>query len=157
MCDSKPTQNELYFFIQTLQRNGYSAGSIYQHFTTDHGEVISLRRTQEIVKDFKDGVRRDHFRVPGSGRPVSSSSDQNVNCVKELIEEDSHHHHYHRWKMGLFPRFSTKRKFTLWGRLNGWQTEDSQKEDYRQEVHVDNGCELLRWLLLRSFSRWWNS
>ena len=86
MCDSKPTQNELYFFIQTLQGNGYSAASIHQHLTTAHGEVISLRRTQDIVKDLKDGILRDHFRVPDSGRPVSSS-DENFNRVKTFTSK----------------------------------------------------------------------
>lgn len=88
--NSKPTQSELYFCILTFQRNGYSAASIHQHLTTAHGDIISLRRTQEIVKDFKDGVRQNHYRLHGSGRPVSSSSDENVEAIKELIEENTH-------------------------------------------------------------------
>lgn len=88
--NSTPTQSELYFCILTFQRNGYSAVSIHQHLTTAHGDIISLRRTQEIVKEFKDGVRQNHYRFHGSGRPVSSSSDENVAAIKELIEEDTH-------------------------------------------------------------------
>lgn len=88
--NAKPTQSELYFCILTFQRNGYSAASIHQHLTTAHGDIISLRRTQEIVKNFKDGVRQNHHRVYGSGRPVSSSSDENVEAVKELVEENTH-------------------------------------------------------------------
>lgn len=82
-------KSEVMFFIRTLFLNEYSAFEIHELLVNAHGDdVLSLRRIQTIVKEFRDGVRETHVRSPGSGRPKTSTSDANVERVRQLIEND---------------------------------------------------------------------
>lgn len=80
---------EINFFIKTMVLNDYSGKEIYDLLVHAHGEIISLRRTQEISKEYREGRRLSTSRLPGSGRPVTSSTDANVENVKSLIEKNN--------------------------------------------------------------------
>ena len=75
------------FLIAVLGKNGLTAVKIHEMLTNACGDVLSLRRVQEINKEYKIGKRVDCQRKEGSGRPSSSASDENVSRVKELVEE----------------------------------------------------------------------
>ena len=49
---------------------------------------MKLRRIQGIVKEFSDG-HETVTRKEGSGRPRSSCCDDNVQEVREIIEDDN--------------------------------------------------------------------
>ena len=83
-------QNELYFLILTLQKNNMKATEIHRIITNAHGNIISLRRIQDIATEFKSGERRRTSRAEGSGRPSSSSTDENANIIAEIVEADPH-------------------------------------------------------------------
>ena len=84
-------QCDVYFFIRTLSQNGYSATKIHQLLANVWGEknIMKVRRIQAIVREFVEG-RETVTRKEGSGRPRSSCCDENIEEVKELIEDDNH-------------------------------------------------------------------
>ena len=51
------SQSKVYFFIQTFNQIYYSSSAIHRLLTESCGEenVISLRRTQQIVQEFNAG------------------------------------------------------------------------------------------------------
>lgn len=78
------------FFIGVLTKNDIPASQIYSYLTKACGDdVKSLRRVQEIAKEFRDDVRDDFKRKQGSGRPSTTSNDENVEDIRKAIEEDS--------------------------------------------------------------------
>ena len=50
--------------------------------------MVTLRRVQQIAKEFKEGNRDSFDRAEGSGRPSTSTSDENVERVRLIIEND---------------------------------------------------------------------
>lgn len=85
------TQSELYFFIKMMVFNDHKAPDILFYLVNVYGlDFISLRRVQDIVREFKTGERISHKRKEGSGRRLSSSSEENIQRVRTLIEEDNH-------------------------------------------------------------------
>ena len=85
------TQDRLYFFIDTLQENGFSCAEIHRLLVQRWGEdnVVSIRRIQQIAKQFQKENRVDHERKQGSGRPRTSKSEEHVETVRELIDENN--------------------------------------------------------------------
>ena len=53
---AKPSQREL-FFADTLSKNDFKAVTGHAIILTAHGDIISLRRVQEVMKDFRSGKR----------------------------------------------------------------------------------------------------
>ena len=53
------------------------------------GKVKSLRRIQDIAKDFKTKERVSATRKEGSGRPQSLTNNENTEKVRKAIEEDN--------------------------------------------------------------------
>lgn len=52
----KLTKNELYAVIETLRRNDFKGVQIHEMITNAWDEeTISLRRVQEVMKEFKEG------------------------------------------------------------------------------------------------------
>jgi len=84
-------QDQLYFFIDTLKANGFSSTEMHALLVQRWGEdnVISIRRIQQIASEFSEGDRNSHKRKPGSGRPRTSTSTENVEIIRELIEENN--------------------------------------------------------------------
>ena len=79
------------FFIATLVKNNFKAHEIHKLLTTAWGEdVKSLRRVQEIAKEVKDGERETCKRRDGSGRRISTSTKENIQRVRVLIDADPH-------------------------------------------------------------------
>ena len=82
------TPPERNFFILTMVKNGYSGTQIHHWLTTAWGDCISLRRVQELCQEFRSGERASSSRIEGSGRPSSSSTEDNIERVKVLVEEN---------------------------------------------------------------------
>ena len=84
------SQSELYFFIKMMVYNDHSAPDILFYLVNVYGEdFISLRRVQDIVKEFRTGERLSHKRKEGSGRKSTSSTEENVQLIKDTVEEDN--------------------------------------------------------------------
>lgn len=79
------------YFVATLSRNDISATKIRDFLVTAWGEenVSSLRRIQEIAKEYRDGQREFAKRKVGSGRPITVANDDNVERIKALVTEDA--------------------------------------------------------------------
>ena len=84
-------QENLNFFIDTLKGNGFSATEIRRLLVQRWGEenIVSIRRIQQISREFEEGSRTTHERIAGSGRPRTSTCPENVEKVRELIEENN--------------------------------------------------------------------
>ena len=81
----EPSTDHINFFIETLRRNNKSGTEIHQLLTSAWGEdVMTLRRVQQIVHDFKEKQKTCFSRSEGSGRPRST---ERVN-LKTNIEDD---------------------------------------------------------------------
>ena len=85
------TSNEgIFFYVQTEVKNGSTATRIFERLTQAHGNenICSLRQIQRLCKDIKNGERITFKRRKGSGRPRSSRTDENIEAVRQLREED---------------------------------------------------------------------
>ena len=78
------------FYALTEVTNGSSATRIYEKLAAAHGEhrIPSLRHIQRICKEIKDGERTNTGRKEGSRRTRSSRTDDNLEAVRQLIEDD---------------------------------------------------------------------
>lgn len=79
------------YFVATMTRNNFSATDIHSFLVEAWGEanVKSIRRIQEISKDYKDNERISAKRKEGSGGRPSICVDANVNRVREIIDNDN--------------------------------------------------------------------
>jgi transposase len=86
----KPSTDNMNFFIATLQKSNFSATKIHSLLADAWGEenVLSLRRVQELSKEYADGVRQKFTRDEGSGRPREVSTPENIDVIKNLVEND---------------------------------------------------------------------
>ena len=82
-------QCDINFFITTLSQNNYTATDIRQLLSNVWGEenLIKVRRIQAIAKEFQNG-RLSIGRKEGSARPRTSCSEDNVQLVRELIDDN---------------------------------------------------------------------
>lgn len=82
-------QCNLNFFVATLSSNNFKATDIHQLLINAWGEdnIVGVRRIQAIAKEFAEG-RVNFKRSEGSGRPRTSTCLENVERVRELIEEN---------------------------------------------------------------------
>ena len=88
----KAKQCDINFFVATLTRNNFSATEIH-HFLVQSWaaeNVVSLRRVQQIAKEFTGEQRTLFERKEGLGRPRTSTAEENVTIVREMVEEDCH-------------------------------------------------------------------
>ena len=84
------TTNNKMFYILTEVKNGYSATEIHRKLVNAWGaDIISLRRVQEVVREFKTGERESFTRLKGSGRPTTSSNEDNVEAIKNLVQQNN--------------------------------------------------------------------
>ena len=83
------SQPELYFFIKMMVYNDHTASDILFYLVNVYGiDFISQRRVQDIVKEFKSGERLSHKRKEGSGRRSTSTTEENIQAVRRLVEND---------------------------------------------------------------------
>lgn len=82
------TLEEKKFFILTLTKNGFGATDIHRLIENAWGDIITVRRVQQIVKEFHDGKFDSFKRREGSGRPRTSATQENVEDIRGLIEAD---------------------------------------------------------------------
>ena len=80
-------QNELNFFIETLRRQQFKGTEIHRLLTDSWGEenVVSLRRVQQIMNEYHQEDRINFKRKAGSGRHRTSTGNENIELVRELI------------------------------------------------------------------------
>lgn len=83
-------RRDLYVIIETLRKNGLSGTKIESVITTAWGEIISLRRIQDIMKEFKSGERNTFDRDLGSGRPMSDKRLNLVDTIRQEIIDNPH-------------------------------------------------------------------
>ena len=79
------------FFIATMIRNGHSTTDAANYLGDAWAEDeinISKRRVQQIAKEFKEGRTSIH-RKKGSGRPISTKTDENIQVIQEIISENN--------------------------------------------------------------------
>jgi len=62
---------DLNVIIETLRRNGYKGTTIHNIITTAWGDKITVRRVQQIMKEYNENDRDQFERNDGSGRPKS--------------------------------------------------------------------------------------
>lgn len=88
----KAKQCDINFFVATLTRNNFSATEIHRFLVESWGaeNVVSLRRVQQITKEFAGEQRTLFERKEGSGRPRTSTAEENVIIARKMIEEDCH-------------------------------------------------------------------
>jgi hypothetical protein len=86
-----PKQSELNFFIATLARNNFKGTKIHQMLVDSWGaeNTVCVRRVQQIKKEYDEEDRELHQRKTGSGRQRTSTSDGNIDIVKNLIENNN--------------------------------------------------------------------
>lgn len=84
----EPTTENINFFVAILTKNDYSAPEIHHLLLNACGEIKSLRRIQDISKQYRNNERKGASRVQGSGRPRTQTSDENATKVKQLLDED---------------------------------------------------------------------
>ena len=77
------------FFIKILALNNYKAVKIRELLANVLGEdVIQERRVQVLCKEFKNGERDDVERQIGSGHPRTLKTQENINRIEQIIQED---------------------------------------------------------------------
>lgn len=83
------TTEKMLFFIETLRKCGKSAVEIHNYLSEAWPqEAVSLRRVQQITKEYNDGERNSFSRMHGSGRPQSERRTEHVNLIEAALEED---------------------------------------------------------------------
>ena len=95
----------------TLQRSDMKASDIHRIIVRAHGNIINLRRVQDIAKEFKTGERRITTRAEGSGKSPSCI-DENANVIVELVESDPHVSCHHLEDLTSIPQSSVHRILT---------------------------------------------
>ena len=77
------------YFIHTMQLACKSATETHNILTDAHGDIISLRRVQSLMKEYKDGDRTDYGDGRFySGRRMSGVRAEMIETVKEILTED---------------------------------------------------------------------
>lgn len=79
------------FFIKILTLNDYSGVQIHNLLENVLGnECVKVRRVQQLMKEYRNGrVSIESGNEMNLGRPRELKTDENVNFVREMIEEDS--------------------------------------------------------------------
>ena len=89
------TKEKQYFLIETLRRNGMKGTQIHSIIERAWpGDGLSLRRVQEVLKDYEDGERTTFTRTSGSGRPKSMERTEGRIAVENAF-------HHQRMKAAL--------------------------------------------------------
>lgn len=84
------TKENLHFLIETLRRCDYNASEIHRIMEEAWpAECLSVQRIRAISQSFREETRETFKRNPGSGRPKSDVRRNNIDSVRQLIEEDS--------------------------------------------------------------------
>ena len=76
---------EINVIVATLARNRKKGTEIHDIITTAWGNIISLRRVQQLTKEYQEEERADFERKDGSGRPKSSKRLEIVPLIREAL------------------------------------------------------------------------
>ena len=78
------------FFIVTMMRNNVSATDIHK-FLVDawNDEAPSLVTIRRVMREDKEGIWTSMDDSHRSGRPLSASSDFNIQAIREKVEVNS--------------------------------------------------------------------
>ena len=52
-------RSALRILVETCRRNAFSAAETHAHITHAWGDVVSLRRVQQIMKELQEGVEKE--------------------------------------------------------------------------------------------------
>ena len=78
------------FYIKTRAILGVRAVTIYEELVTAYGhKVISYSSVQRLTKEFLVG-RMEIEDQPRSGRPVSGTTEENIELVRSVVEANPH-------------------------------------------------------------------
>ena len=82
---------DINFFIATLTRNNFKATEIYRLFVESWAAdiVINVRRVQQIAKQYTECEKENFMRKVGSGLKRTSTCENNIAIVWDLIENDN--------------------------------------------------------------------
>ena len=81
---------EINYLIKTMVLNAQKASTIHSYLIRAYGtDVMTLRQVQRIAREYKNQERSSTSRKSGSGRPITSTINANVERIKLLIEEDT--------------------------------------------------------------------
>ncbi len=147
-------QSEINYLVATLTKNDISGSDIYNFLVGAWGEenTITSRRVNQIAKEFKTEERVQFSRKPGSGRPVTSSSVDNVDAVRELLSDDNTLSCIHISALTGIPRRSVNRIITQKLKLKlmcyRWVPYELSQRD--MAIRVEIGGDLLNTFNLRS-------
>lgn len=84
----EPSKDKIYFLIESMRRVNMTAVSIHNMVNEAWPEQsMSLRHVQRLVKEFRDGDRDSFERARGSGRRNSDVRNENVEAVRNLLNE----------------------------------------------------------------------
>ena len=77
---------EINVIVATLARNRKKGTEIHDIITTAWGNVISLRRVQQLTKEYQEEQRADFKRKDGSGRQKSEKRLEIVPLIREALD-----------------------------------------------------------------------
>ncbi len=84
------TKEKMYFLIESLRRCNYTATKIHTILMQSWpDQSLSVRRIQELCKEFKEGNRCTFSRIDGSGRNYSDERYAKVEEIKRLIDDNN--------------------------------------------------------------------
>ena len=77
------------FFVNTMRLNNYNSREIHDHLVKTYGEE-RIRTYSQIrrIASGSSGSENSHRRV-GSGRPIRSTGEENVQIVRDIVDGDS--------------------------------------------------------------------
>lgn len=83
------TKDRQYFLIESLRRNDMNATEVHNIISRAWPEeCLSVVQIRKIMRDFNTGDRETFKRKDGSGRRKSEHRLENINAVRELLDEE---------------------------------------------------------------------
>lgn len=84
------TAEGMYFLIETHRRCNTKCTEIHRILSTAWpDDCPSVRRIQQIVKEFEDGTRNTYSQARGQGRPTSELRNNSIERVEAAIQNDN--------------------------------------------------------------------
>ena len=83
------SKENMYFFIETLRRVEYKAADIHRVLTQAWpDDSFTEAHVRKLCQQFREETRTTFERQEGSGRPKSERRSDNVETIRDLIEND---------------------------------------------------------------------
>jgi transposase len=85
------TQENIRVLVETCRRNAYSPGEAFTFITKAWGQdAIAMSTIYKLYKEYEEDTRTSFADAARSGRPCSSRTVDNINLVREFLDEDPH-------------------------------------------------------------------